>query len=117
MKHLRFSINRKFWFLIVLSIFLCTFPHCSNSTHHNQPPVADAGQDITLVIPADQTTASVSLDAEEWVSGLHSWQQGNDHYPCPCYDSEMCRPDTHALDTHALKTRMSLTPVVRGLIC
>ena len=82
MKHLRFSINRKFWFLIVLSIFLCTFPHCSNSTHHNQPPVADAGQDITLVIPADQTTASVSLDAEEWVSGLHSWQQGNDHYPC-----------------------------------
>jgi len=62
MKHLRFSINRKFWFLIVLSIFLCTFPHCSNSTHHNQPPVTDAGQDITLVIPADQTTVSLSLD-------------------------------------------------------
>ena len=30
MKHLRFSINRKFWFLIVLSIFLCTFPYWKN---------------------------------------------------------------------------------------
>ena len=61
-QHPRSSANSKFWFLILLSVFLCTFPHCGNSTHHNQAPVADAGQDITLVIASDQTTASVLLD-------------------------------------------------------
>ena len=43
-------------------VLQCTLPRCAIVSHENQPPVADAGEDITLALPEGQTTAEVTLD-------------------------------------------------------